>query len=78
MWAGRLYLFSFLIRHEGLNPWSGPGILIAYSVHFPPVFSLGLPCQQTGRTELKPLWKNLPLLLKWPALLICIAYDFFV
>ena len=44
----------------------------AYSVYFPPGFSLGFQCQQNGRTELQPLWSYLLLLFKWPALLSCI------
>ena len=78
---GLLYLFSLLFHYEepnilGLkwlgqkNQWSSPGNRRAYSEHFPPGLSPGIPCQQNGHTRLQPLWYSPLLLLKWPALLI--------
>ena len=89
LWEVCLYVFYLLLHREYPNPlrwkrlgqtygWSGTGNWTALSVHFPPGFSLGIPCQQNGLTEIQPLWRNLLLLLIWPALFSCITYAFFV
>ena len=58
-------------RLDQTHQFSDPGSLIYYTVHFPPRFSPGIPCQQNGHTVIQPLWHSLLLLLKLPVPLIC-------